>query len=364
MAQVKPRLAVIGGGIAGVSVAARASGHFAVTVLEAEMQPAYHSSGRSAAVAIECYENEVVRALTLPGLAYHRAHGAREIGCVALSDSDHLELLDQFEAEWAPVSSSLEEMPVTELLDRVPILRADRIARAMIERDALSLDAHALLESFRKELLAAGGQIVTGARVAHLARNQGSWNLSWDGGSLDADIVVNAAGAWGDSIAALAGVSPLGLTPLRRTAVLIDVNHDVSNWPLIHLVQGDLYFKPEAGLLMVSPADETPSDPCDSQPEELDIATAVDRFESITDVRVAALQRTWAGLRTFLPDEIPGVGFDSQVDGFFWLVGQGGFGIQTSPYLSQVAATLLAGGDHELAARLDPGRFGKSDSRG
>ncbi len=350
-------MAVIGGGMAGVSVAARASEHFQVTVLEAESQPGYHSSGRSAAVAIECYENEVVRSLTLPGIPYHRAHGARTIGCVSLADSDHLDMLDRFEAEWSPVSSSLEEMPVAEMLARVPILKSEAVARVLIERDALSLDAHALLESFRKALIETGGRIIGNARVAAIERSNGAWELTWADGSLSADVIVNAAGAWGDAVAELAGVPPLGLTPLRRSALLVDVGHDVSSWPLIHRIQGDLYFKPEAGLLMVSPADVTACSPCDAQPEELDIAIAVDRFQSMTNVTVSRLTRTWAGLRTFLADEIPGVGFDPQIDGFFWLVGQGGFGIQTAPYLSQVAALLLTGADHELAGSMNPGRF-------
>ena len=343
--------------MAGVSLAARAAGRFQITVLEAESQPAYHSSGRSAAVAIECYENDLVRALTLPGMDYHRAHGARAIGCVTLADSEHLDLLERFEAKWAPLSSSLAEMPVKTLFERIPVLRRERVARALIETDALSLDAHSLLESFRRELNSAGGRIVGNARVDQITRSTGEWRLHWGTESLTVDLIVNAAGAWGDEIAALAGVAPLGLRPLRRTAFLLDTGLDVSDWPLVHPVQGGLYFKPEAGQLMVSAADATPSPPCDAQPEELGLATAAERFEAMTTLEVTRMRHTWAGLRTFLPDEIPAVGFDPAVDGFFWLVGQGGFGIQTAPGLSKVAATLLGGGSHELAVRMDPGRY-------
>lgn len=354
----KRDLVVIGGGIAGISVAARAAATFQVTVLEAESQPAYHSSGRSAAVAIECYENEVVRALTVPAMAYHREHGARPIGCVTLADEAHLDMLDRFQATWAPHSSSLVEVPVAELLARVPILRPEKVARVLIETEALSLDTHALLESFRKRLNEEGGRIVGNARVDRIERRNGRWLLGWGEQTLAADLIVNAAGAWGDEVAAMAGAAPLGLMPRRRTAFLLDTGMDVRAWPLVHRVEGGLYFKPEAGLLMVSLAEATPSPACDAQPEELDLATAADRFETMTTARVTRMSHTWAGLRSFLPDGRPAAGFDPEVPDFFWLVGQGGFGIQTAPELSGVAAGLLAGGDHPLAGSIAPGRFG------
>jgi D-arginine dehydrogenase len=360
----KPRLAVIGGGMAGISLAARAAEDFDVTVLEAESQPAYHSSGRSAAVAIECYENEVVRALTVPGMAYHRDHGAKPIGCVTIADEDHLQDLEAFEATWSPLSDSLVELPVGEMLERVPILRPEKVTRVLIETQALSLDAHALLESFRKQLMAGGGSLVGNARVDRIERRDGAWQIGWGKETLEADVLVNAAGAWGDQLAELAGVRPLGLQPLRRTAFLLDLGMDVSQWPLVHRAEGGLYFKPEAGALMVSLADTTPSPPCDAQPEEYDLALAADRFQQLTTVEVRRMNHTWAGLRTFLPDGIPAVGFDAEAADFFWLVGQGGFGIQTAPHLSEVAAGLLSGRQHPLAERISPRRFGRSAGPG
>jgi D-arginine dehydrogenase len=350
-------LAVIGGGMAGISLAARAAGDFQVTVLEAESQPAYHSSGRSAAVAIECYENEVVHALTMPGMDYHLAHGARVLGNVTLADESNLDALAAFEARWAPHCESLEEISVADLVKRVPILNPDRITRALIEKNALSLDAHALLESFRRMLMARGGQVIGNARVERIERHTGGWRLGWGAATLEADVLVNAAGAWGDQVAELAGVQPLGLKPLRRTAFLLDLERDVSAWPLVHRVEGGLYFKPEAGLLMVSPADTNPAEPCDAQPDEYDLAVAADRFQTLTTVEVRRMSHTWAGLRTFLPDECPAAGFDPEADKFFWLVGQGGFGIQTAPHLSEVAAGLLSGEDHALAGAIAPDRF-------
>ena len=355
--KTKPVLAVIGAGMAGISLAARAAEAFQVTVLEAESQPAYHSSGRSAAVAIECYENEIVSALTAPGRDYQLAHGAKVMGSVTLADESGLDSLAAFETRWGSVCESLVEISVEELARRVPIVNTDQIARVLIEKDALSLDAHALLESFRRQLLDAGGQVVGNARIEQIERRAEGWRLSWGENTLDADVLVNAAGAWGDQVAELAGVQPLGLKPLRRSAFLLDLEQDVSAWPLVHRVQGDLYFKPEAGLLMVSPADTNPSPPCDAQPEEFDLAVAADRFMQLSTVEVRRMSHSWAGLRTFLPDECPAAGFDPEMENFFWLVGQGGFGIQTAPCLSEVAATLLSGGDHPLATGIAPDRF-------
>ncbi len=198
--------------------------------------------------------------------------------------------------------------------------------------------------------------MINGARVDGIERGAEGWSLRFGEQSLSADVVVNAAGAWADELAAMTSAAPLGLTPLRRTALLVDVQRDVSAWPLIHRVQGGLYFKPEAGLLMVSLADETPSAPCDAQPEELDLAMIVDRFQDLTTVEVRRFSRSWAGLRTFLPDRLPAVGYDPKVADFFWLAGQGGFGIQTAPALGQLAADLLAGRPSPLADAVSPAR--------
>jgi D-arginine dehydrogenase len=238
----------------------------------------------------------------------------------------------------------------------VPILRDDAVHRVVVDPNALALDPHGMLERFRRVLVAGGGRVVGNARVSELEAVPRGWRVRCGNKDLKADILVNAAGAWADELALLAGVRPLGLQPLRRTAVLVDPAQDVSAWPLVHRAQGGLYFKPEAGLLMVSLGDETPSPPCDVQPEELDIAMTLARFQKMTTLVDSRPVRSWAGLRTFLPDRFPAVGFDGKVKNFFWLVGQGGCGMQTAPALSEAAASLLAGRGCQFADVLSPAR--------
>jgi D-arginine dehydrogenase len=353
---MKPKLAIIGGGIAGLSCGARAATDFDVVVLEAEIQPGYHSSGRSAAVYIEAFMNEVVHALSLESVEYFRAHGAKPVGDVTITDQAHAHELDAFLATWQPLCPDLREVAPAVVLDQVPILRPERVHRACVDPNALSLDAHGLLDGYRRQLADGGGRVVNNARVEQLVRGNGGWTISFAGRTLEADVVVNAAGAWGDELAVMAGVNPLGLQPLRRTALLLDIGQDVSRWPLIHRVQGGLYFKPEAGLLMASLADESPSAPCDAQPEELDLAMLVDRFQDLTTFEVRRLNQSWAGLRTFLPDRLPAVGYDRVVSDFFWLVGQGGAGLQTAPAVARTAADLLAGRANAFAEALSPAR--------
>ncbi len=353
---MKPSLTIIGGGIAGLSCAARAAADFDVTVLEAEMQPGYHSSGRSAAVYIEAFMNETVHALSLESTDYFRAHGAKPVGDVTISDAEHSGELDEFLDTWRPLCPDLREVDPAEVLAQVPILRPEKVHRAAIDPNALSLDAHGLLDGFRRELNEAGGRIINNARVDRIERGRAGWTIGYGADTVSADVVVNAAGAWGDELAVLAGVAPLGLRPLRRTALLIDLERDLAGWPLIHRVEGGLYFKPEAGVLLVSLADENPSPPCDAQPDELDVAMIVERFQELTTVEVRRLNQTWAGLRTFLPDRLPAVGYDPAVPDFFWLVGQGGSGMQTAPALGRVAGDLLAGRSSRFADVLSPAR--------
>jgi D-arginine dehydrogenase len=315
-----------------------------VSVVEAELQPGYHSSGRSAAVLIEPYINETILELTRASREYHLGYGAVPTRALTVAGPDEVEDLHAMMARWGDLCPDMHLVDKQVLFDAVPIIDPDAVVAVANDPTALMLDAHALLEGFRRQLVAAGGEVVSQARVDRIEHN-GRWQIGFGDRSLEADIVVNAAGAWGDEIADLAGVQRLGLQPLRRTALLVDPGVQFASWPLVHRADGGLYFKPEAGLLMVSPSDEHPSSPCDAQPEELDIAIAVDRFQKLTTVKVDRVHRSWAGLRTFLPDRTPAVGFDPGVSDFFWVVGQGGFGMQTAPALSDLAAHKLINGE-------------------
>lgn len=368
-------IAIIGGGIAGASAAAQMAQTSSVALIERESHPGYHATGRSAALFSEIYGNAPVRALSRASRAFLENPPAGFAGAPILGprgamhvggDEDR-EMLDRsFEAGHRLVPS-VRRLDAKGVLDIVPVLRREMITNGVFEPDARDIDTNGLLQGFLKQLRALSGQVLLDSEVTALARDGGGWILRLGERELRARIVVNAAGAWADHIAALAQAKPLGLTPKRRTAFLIKPPQDLSTgaWPLTIGAREDIYFKPDAGLLLVSPADETPSAPVDAQPEELDIAIAVDRLTAITHLDVRRIERKWAGLRTFASDKTPVVGFDPALEGFFWLAGQGGYGFQTAPAISRTAAALIAGKpfpaqleDQGLTrAELDPARF-------
>jgi len=369
----RPSIVVIGGGMAGMACAAFASEHADVTVLEAESQPGYHSSGRSAASYIEPYINATVMGLTAssrpfferPPAGFTQAPLVSPRADLLIARAEKAALVDDYLARWRPLCPDLVEVPRAEALSRVPLLRPGAVARAVSDPHVMDIDVHALLDGFRRLLGARGGRVVANSRVEGMHGGSGGWRVMAGPETYTADIVVNAAGAWGDQIAALGGARRVGLVPKRRTAVLLGTSGvDVSAWPIVHEVESEFYFKPDAGRILLSPADETPSEPCDAQPEEWDVAVAVDRFEQATTMTVARIEHRWAGLRSFVQDKMPVVGFDPALDGFFWLVGQGGFGIQTSPAMGRLSAALLRGAPlpDDIGARgvsasdLAPGR--------
>ena len=343
---------VIGAGIAGASVAASLAGEASVAVLEAEPHAGYHSTGRSAALYSALYGNATIRALTRASLGYFRTPSQgmvkqallRERHTLFLVGAGQLDLVASFTAD-ADVRERTTPLSVDEVLARVPLLQRERIAGALLDETSADIDVDLLHQGFLRTARAAGAQLHLGTGLQALEREGASWLAHTATGSIRAGIVINAAGAWADSVAGMAGIAPVPLQPLRRTAVLIDLPNgvDATQWPAVVAIDESQYFKPDAGLLLISAAAETPSPPCDAQPEELDVAIAVDRFETLTGQAVKLVRHRWAGLRVFSPDRTPVVGFEPTAPGFFWCAGQGGYGSQTSPALGRASAALALG---------------------
>jgi D-arginine dehydrogenase len=343
---------IIGAGIAGASAAYELAPHASVILLERERQPGYHSTGRSAAVFAPAYGNRVIRALTLASQGFYQARAgglaAHPVltprGALFIARQDQEASLARLLAETAPQVKGLERLDRQQLLARLPVLRRD-YAAALHDPSAMDLDVAAIHQAYLKGLRARGGRLIVEAEVTRFATDCAPWRIDTRAGRFEAAVLVDAAGAWADPLAALAGVAPLGLVAKRRTAFLFETTVPVERaWPVVVDVDEAFYFKPESGLLLGSPADATPVEPCDVQPEELDVARAVERIERATRFRVRRVPRRWAGLRTFAADQSPVVGMEETVPGFFWLAGQGGYGIQTAPALARAAASLLVDG--------------------
>ncbi|MEZ5774034.1 MAG: FAD-dependent oxidoreductase [Hyphomicrobiaceae bacterium] len=349
-------IVVIGAGIAGASVAGELASRGAdVLLLEREEQPGYHSTGRSAAMFIETYGPEQMRRLTRAGRDWFMnpapdlADGPYLSDCGSLfvgyeGDEDRIEALV---AEAKLTGSEIQIWTPAQVVARVPIMRADRLIAAVHEPGAMAIDVDRVLQSWLRLIKREKGRIETRAEVVSLRRQDGRWQIGLKGRDpITARVVIDAAGAWADEVAALAGVARVGLQPKRRTGIMIDLPAGVSSagWPIVGDVASTFYFKADGGRLMLSPADETPVAPQDIQPEEIDIAVAIDRFMTATTVEVRRPGRTWAGLRSFVADGEPVIGYEPEVPGFFWLAGQGGYGIQSSAGAARLAASLVGGG--------------------
>lgn len=301
----------------------------------------------------ETYGNAVVRAITTaskafyvnppPGFSDHplvTPRGALMVGAAA----DH-DVLRQALENMRALVPNIEWWTHAEILQRVPELRPECAVYGVYEPDAMDLDVHAIHQGFLRGAKAAGAQLVCDAEVSQINFEAGQWRVSTPAGRVCAPVLINAAGAWCDELARLAGVKPVGLSPKRRTAFTCEapVGCDISGQPLVMDAQESFYFKPDAGMLLVSPANEDPVTPQDVQPEELDVAIAVDRIETATTLQIRQVRRKWAGLRSFVADKSPVVGFAPDAPGFFWLAGQGGYGIQTAPAMGELAAALVRG---------------------
>ena len=352
---------IIGGGIAGISAAARLSHLGSVTVLEAEEALAHHASGRSAALYEPQYGLPPVVSLSMAGGDYFRAApnvlSPRGLMIVARSEERA-----RFEADIADMD--LMPVSVDEAVARVPVLNPHSVAHVALADHAWDIDTDLLLQNFAREARGNGAQIVTRARVTAIARTPGGWRASTAAGDFDGALLVNAAGAWADQVAQLAGIRPLGLTPLRRSMARIPApgGHDLTKWPMIFGAGETWYAKPDAGALLVSPAEEQAMDPHDAWADDMVLAEGLARYEAMVTEPVTRLISSWAGLRTFTPDRVLAIGRDIRDPGFFWVAGQGGYGFQTSPAASALVADLVAGRapalDAATVAALDPVRFG------
>ena len=353
---------IIGGGIAGISAAARLSHLGRVTLLEAEPALGYHASGRSAALFEPRYGLAPVVELSLASEDHHRhANGG------VLSPRGMMIVARQSEAAAFAediADMALDQITVEEAQAMVPILNPEAVALAGYASHAEDIDTDLLIQNFLREARANGATIVTGARVTGIARDAGGWTVTSAAGSHSGRMLVNAAGAWVDGVAQMAGVRPLGFQPNRRSMARIPApgGHDLSRWPMIFGAGEGWYCKPDAGALIVSPAEEHPMDPHDAWADDMVLAEGLARYEEMVTEPVTRMISNWAGLRTFAPDRVLVIGPDPAVPDFFWLAGQGGYGFQTCPAASQLAADLIAGRaptlDAATLAALSPARFG------
>ena len=346
---------VIGGGIAGLSAAARLAERARVTVVEREAMIGTHSSGRSATFYHFGLGNRPVRALTAASRGFFEAPPAevnpeplcRATPALFIATDEMRPELDALEADMRLFTDTVERIGAAGAEALVPVLRTGEggIVDAVVDHGGRRLDADRLLHGFARKLRARGGRIVTDAELTALTFEGGLWRATTSAGSFAAPVVVNAAGAWADAVAETAGVPPLGLQPLRRTIIMFDppAGVDAADWPFTKTATDQFYMLPEAGRLLASPVDEVPDEPCDAQPEDYDLALAAWRVEEFTTMSVPRIAHRWAGLRTFAADRVPVAGFAPGHDGFFWLAGQGGFGLQTSPAMADAAGALLEG---------------------
>lgn len=367
---------VIGAGIAGVSVASHLAEHASVIVLEQEAQAAYHTTGRSAAMLLEAYGPGEINILTAASLAEYEGALQQEASSPLLTPKPTFNIAP---AEQMPKLLAMQNNPIyretprllsaEETRARIPLLKKGFAQASFQEPDAREIDVHGLFQVYSSRLRKRGGQLVTNARVTALqsTNSTAGYVAHSSAGEFHGKVVVNAAGAWADEVATMAGIETLGLVPKRRTIAVVDAPSPAQYeaMPMVADTVETFYLKPDAGRFLISPADETPSAAVDAQPEELDVAMVVDRVEQAFDFQIDQVHQSWAGLRSFFADGVPVCGFHPEAKGFFWLAGQGGYGIQTAPALSQLAASLLLGQQPEKAVidlgpgakRLSPQRF-------
>lgn len=345
---------VIGAGVSGAAAGAELAALGSVTMVEMEERPGYHSSGRSAALYTPNYGPPVVRAIialsmdfyrdTTTGFATNPLLSPRQ--AITFVGPGHEDRIDGF-MKLATAATPVQEISPEKACEMAPLLRREVVGRAMLDPHVMDMDANAIHQGHLKLFKSRGGTLVTDRRITAIERSNGTWQASTRGGqTFTAPILVNAAGAWSDEIGQLAGLAPIGLQPKRRTAIIIagDPTLTPANVPAIDDGVAESYVKPDAGRMMASLGDATPSPACDAQPEDLDMAMIVDWLERHTHLGVRRIEHSWAGLRSFVADNCPVVGFDPEGDGFFWLAGQGGYGIMMASALGRITADMVRHG--------------------
>ncbi|QQS12400.1 MAG: FAD-binding oxidoreductase [Rhodospirillales bacterium] len=346
--------AIVGAGIAGVSCAYFLAPRARVAILEREHVAAYHTTGRSAALYSETYGGAAIRAITVASGPFYRdpPAGFADVpllsprGALFAGRADERAALDSAHREFNALVASVRRVDKAEALALCPLLRADYVDGGVFEPDAEDMDVAAIHAGFLRGARAAGATLRLKSEVVGLDRRDGKWLVRLaDGDTVVAGAIIDAAGAWCDALAAMAGVKPVGLVPKRRTAFTFDAppGLDIARMPIVVDIAETFYFKPEVGQFLGSPADETPSEPCDAQPEEIDIAIAVDRIQTATTLEIRRIRNKWAGLRSFVKDKTFVAGYEPGADGFFWLAGQGGYGIQSAPAMGRLSAALALG---------------------
>lgn len=358
---MKTDILIIGGGIAGLSAAATLSPHANVILLETEDALGYHASGRSAAMFLKDYGNDVVRALNYASAEHHKVTDGGMLSKRGMMLVARPDQYDDFKAEHA--AFGMQEISMEEAFNHVPILNAKTCAFAAYRPDAYDLDADRLLQTFTADARRAEASIRTKSCVTKIAKIDGAWHVTAGDQTYITPLLINAAGAWVDEIAALAGVNRMGFQPYRRSMARVPApgGHDVGSWPFIDGVNESWYAKPDAGKWIISPSDEDPVEPHDAWADDMVLAEGLARYEEMVTEPVTRLETSWAGLRTFAPDRALVIGRDTVDPSFFWLAGQGGYGFQTAPAASRLTADLLLGRTPELDAKtvaaLSPARF-------
>lgn len=347
------RVVVIGGGIAGVSAAAHLAPKAEVTLLEMESTLAFHTTGRSAALFVVNYGADGIRPLARASRRFLESPPAgtteapllTDRGLLWLASSRQMATIERIAADGVKSGAGSLLVDARHVRDLLPVVNVDRVAGGLYEPSASDIDVAALHQAFVRLTRSNGGEIRTNERAQSIRATSQEWTVETITSKFHCDVIVNAAGAWGDEVARMAGVEPIGLQPMRRTAFMVPGDTSYSTWPMVVDADQRFYFKPDGVQLLCSLAEEEPSEPTDPRPRMEDVALAIERINEATNLQIRSVNSQWVGLRTFSPDREMVIGEEPSAPGFFWLTGQGGTGIQTAPAYGSLLASLVIGGE-------------------